>query len=397
MEIWNESWITAFLEKVKRNGNSWNGRFAHVGLEANGDYRLNNGGMWTDSFWVGIFYLSYMLTGSREFLNTAENYQPYYKKRVKDDRSLRDIPDFVGLDHDAGFIFTLSQVANWKLTGNREARAIALEAADVLASRFNNQGAFIRAFDPWSWETDQKSIYEKRGRFIVDSMMNLPLLYWAYQETGDKGLLRIANLHAESVKRHIIREDGSTFHVYQMDPDTFLPVKGMTGQGYSDLSCWARGQAWAVYGFAVAYSYSHITTFLEAAVQAADYILAHLPQSGILPWDFAALHNTFCPWDSSAQAVAAAGMLELHEQTGQEKYRKGARMLLKALHALCDVTEHKELACLLLHGCVGPAYAEGNEAVIINPYIDVPTPYGDYFYAESVCRLCMGDKFIRFW
>lgn len=389
-------WKEHLLEKIYQNGIAWDGKFAHVGIHPCGAYRINDGGMWTDSFWVGIFYLAYLWTKDEKYLKIADKYQPYYEKRAYDDSSLLNIPEFVKLDHDTGFIFILSEVARYKLTGEEQARKLALHAADVLFGRFVKEGGFIRAFDPWSWETDEEKIREKKGLFIIDSMMNIPLLFWAAEETGVNAYREAAEQHAKTVLQYIVREDGSTFHAFLMDPDTYKPVKGRTGQGYADHTCWSRGQAWAIYGFTIAYRYTHKSEFLNAAVKTARYFIEHLNGYQMAAWDFAAQENIFCPWDSSAMAIAASGMAELAAVADMPDMKENAVVLLKSLHQFCDVVSVKSLQPLLLHGCVGAAYHEGNELQLAMPYIDVPTPYGDYFYMEAILKLEM-NNFVLFW
>jgi hypothetical protein len=166
-------------------------------------------------------------------------------------------------------------------------------------------------------------------------MLNLDLLFWASTELRDPRLRNIATAHAHTTRQNHIREDSSTFHVVNFDQETGNVKAKMTNQGYSDSSCWSRGQAWAITGFAETYLWTRDITFLETSRSCADYFLSHLPSSGIPPWDFTCPQDAKRPTDTSAALIACYGMLLLHEAL--TTLRESSPYLDAALHILSSV------------------------------------------------------------
>lgn len=371
--------------RIADNGASYDGAIPHDYAQ-HGKYLRGHGGGWTDSFFVGLINLCYAYTRDEKFLRIAERYQDFFQKRVQNDADWCAQNDIIPLDHDTGFLFKLSQIYRFKLTGDEQARQMALRAADSLCGRYNERGGFIRAFDKWSWDTPEET-EAKRGKIIVDSIMNTALLFWAHQQTGDARYYEIAHTHAQNVGRHIVRPDGSTFHNFQFDPDSGAPLYGMTGQGYSDASCWARGQAWAVYGFGETYLYTGEAQFLELAERTAQYFLEHLLPMGLPPWDFACAQELFCPIDTSSAAIVLAGLVTLHRITGHKWVEEGIGRISDGLLAHCLAPRGQGWESLLLHGCIGPAYSEGAEDTIVMPCVDAPLIYADYYFLEALLRL----------
>lgn len=199
---------------------------------------------WTTGFWTGEIWLAY------ENAKTEEERERLRRAgEIQVDSFLERIEKRVEVDHhDMGFLYSLSCVAAYKLTGMEKAKKAALLAADNLISRFQPVGEFIQA---WG-EMGAKDNY----RFIIDCLLNLPLLYWASEETGEEKYRNIAEKHIHTALANVIREDDSTWHTFFMDPETGKPDHGATCQGYKDGSAWARGQAWGVYGTAVGYRYT---------------------------------------------------------------------------------------------------------------------------------------------
>jgi unsaturated chondroitin disaccharide hydrolase len=183
---------------------------------------------WTPGFWLGMLWLAYEYTGDSKYRDLAEAHLPSFRERL--DRG--DVHT-----HDLGFLYTLSCVAGYKLTGNENAKGAALRAADLLALRYFEDGRIVQA---WGRLDDP----EQRGRIIIDSVMNMPLLFWAGETTGDDNYGRIARNHLDQVVRHLVRGDGSTAHSCYVDPQTGERLSTRTHQGLSDDSCWSRGQAW---------------------------------------------------------------------------------------------------------------------------------------------------------
>lgn len=193
-------------------------------------------------------------------------------------------------------------------------------------------------------------------------MLNLDLLFWVAAETRDANLHNIAIAHAKTTQLHHLRDDASTFHVVNFDPSTGAVKAKITNQGYSDSSCWSRGQAWAITGFAQTYSWTHDTSFLDTACKCADYFLGHLPSSSIPPWDFSAPVTTDIPTDTSAAMIACYGLLLLHEAlTGMNRpspYLKGA---LTILTSVCS-TQLSPHACFITPIIEVPSVEQGSSS-----------------------------------
>lgn len=177
---------------------------------------------WTSGFWPGLLWLAYDGTGEQRFREAAWSW---------DERLERRLIEPNGFHHDLGFQFLTTAVAKHKLTGDEEARRRALLAADLLAGRFNLKGSFLRA-----WNGD------RAGWSIVDSAMNLSLLFWASAESGDPRYAHIAEAHADMMLRQFLREDGSAYHIVSFDPATGRRIEALGGQGDAPESAWSRGR-----------------------------------------------------------------------------------------------------------------------------------------------------------
>ncbi len=350
---WNRT-----ITKLTRTSQRIDDTFPHVSRQ--GRYDSAAPQWWTAGFWPGLLWLAYRDTQDKRFSRLAESCE------LKLDAVLQG---FDTLDHDTGFIWSLTSVARYKLLGGEESRRRALHAASILASRFNLSGRFIRAWN-----------FGSTGWAIIDCMMNLPLLYWASETIGDPRFAHIANAHAETVLKHFLRADGSSRHIVSFDPQTGAFIEALGGQGYAPDSAWARGASWALHGFALAYRYTRLPQYLEASRRVADFFLASLPADGVPPWDFRAPQGPDTPLDSSAGACAASGLLELARlvpAADAEKYRKGGEDLVRALDRKCGAWDQDEEG-LLLH-------ATGHKPEGSN--IDVPLIYGDYYFVEALSKL----------
>ena len=217
--------------------------------------------------------------------------------------------------------------------------------------------------------------------------MNLPLLYWASEETGDDRYRQIALKHTQTSLQNLVREDHSTYHTYFFDLDTGTPLYGVTRQGYCDDSAWARGQAWGIYGLALSYRYTQNEECIKLFNAVTDYFISHLPEDDIPYWDLAFTQGRE-PRDSSAAAIAACGMLEMAQylpENSASYYKETAKRIAAALIRDCSVKKLEESNGLLLHG----VYAKSS------PYNPIPedngvdecNAWGDYFYMELLTRL----------
>ena len=327
---------------------------------------------WTTGFWTGELWLLYEMTGDETFRRTAEWQVEDFGDRIIDKIDVEH--------HDMGFLYSPSCVAAYKLTGNRRARTYALLAADNLISRFQEKGQFLQA---WG-KLGAKDNY----RFIIDCLLNLPLLFWATDETGDEKYADIAKRHLNTAIHYVLREDDSTYHTFFFDPETGKPVKGVTAQGYKNDSAWARGQAWGVYGAAIAYRYLKDNVSKDVFERVTDFFLKHLPENCIPYWDFDFTDGSDEPRDSSSTAIAACGILEMARvmEDGDEKdrYIDMASRMARALYETCAVKDPKVSNGQLLHG----TYARKSEFnTVTNRGVDECNPWGDYYYVELLMRL----------
>ncbi|KAL1870960.1 hypothetical protein Plec18167_007267 [Paecilomyces lecythidis] len=215
--------------------------------------------------------------------------------------------------HDLGFMIAPWAMKAWDLLRHAESYNSIIMAAHSLASRFNGTTRCIRSWDECI--TNRYSFTDTSTDFlvIIDSMMNLDLLFWAAKETNNRRLYDIAVAHARIVRKHHIRDDNSTFHVVNFDAQTAKSKGKFTNQGYSDDSCWARGQSWGIMGFMQTFGWTGESEFLDTAKALADYFIANLPADGVPYWDFNAPVTKDIPRDTSAAMVAACGMLLLYK------------------------------------------------------------------------------------
>ena len=322
---------------------------------------------WTASFFTGMLWLAYEVTGDEKYKKVADIHVESFKHRLENS---------IEIDHhDIGFLYTLSCVASYKLTGNEEAKKIAIDAADLLITRYYDKAEIIQA---WGDLKDPA----QRGRMIIDCNLNLPLLYWASEVTGDPKYHDIAYKHVKQAAKYLIREDASTFHTYYMDPETGEPLYGNTKQGYSDDSCWARGQAWGIYGFPLSYVYTKDWELIEVSKKLTNYYLNRLPEDDICYWDLIFTDKDGEERDSSAAAIAVCGILEMLKYlpvTDQYRmyYENSALSMIQSLANDYTTELDSEANGLLLHGVY---YKGGNSGV------DESCIWGDYYYFEALVR-----------
>ncbi|MEC0257063.1 glycoside hydrolase family 88 protein [Paenibacillus lautus] len=361
-----EAAIEFVLHRIDQNLDMFSNRFPSP-ASRNNIYETIGNTEWTSSFWTGMLWLAYEVTGDAKYRSTAELQLHSYKERVEKRIATET--------HDLGFLYSLSCVAAYKLTGNTEARRIALAAADLLMERHFQKAGIIQA---WG-KLDQPS---QRGRMIIDCCMNLPLLYWATEETRKPEYRRAAISHAQQSARYLIREDSSTYHTYYMDVESGEPRFGQTSQGYSDHSCWSRGQAWAIYGLPLSYAYMKEESLLHDAERVTNYFLNRLPEDYVCYWDLIFTEGLE-ERDSSAAAISVCGMLELakHLPLSHPRRRTYENAALRVLGALSDRYTTVSLPGsngILQHAVYGKPLGNG---------IDECCIWGDYFYFEALVRV----------
>lgn len=224
--MWNKA-IEDAIHKVGSNIANHPGKLPHI---AEGQqYEWGDNDDWIEGFYVGMMWLAYEYSKDSCYKEAAASWLGDFKHRLD---------QHIALDHhDIGFLYTLTAVAEWKITGSEAARAVGLQAADTLCKRWREPAGILQA---WGLESDP----ENAGRIIIDCLMNLPLLFWAAEETGDKRYYEIALEHAFKSRKFLVRGDASSYHTFYFDPATGNAIRGGTHQGYEDGSTWTRGQAW---------------------------------------------------------------------------------------------------------------------------------------------------------
>lgn len=322
---------------------------------------------WTNGFWPGILWQCFNTTGDQRFADVA---------RAVEERLDGAFDRYTGLHHDVGFMWLLSAVADYRLTGDERSQARGLHAAHLLAGRYNPRGKFIR-----SWNRD------RAGWVIVDSMMNIPLLYWASETIGDPRFTFIAKDHADTIMNNTVRGDGSCNHILVLDPANGDLLETPAGQGYAPGSSWSRGQAWALYGFALSYRHTGEKRYLDTAKRVASYFASQVALTGdVALLDFRQPAEPVY-WDALAGCIAACGMLEIArvcEGTERNDWVEWAVRILKATdERFCDWDiEHDGVVTM----CSGAYWSDKDR--------HVPIVYGDYYFLEAMLRLVGKDTLL---
>ena len=348
--------------------------FTHQFMNAyseNNFYRPIPNNYWTTGFWTGEIWLAYEYTGEEQLKRAGE---------IQMDSFLDRIDRKVEVDHhDMGFLYTPSCVAGYKLIGSEIGREAAIKAADQLISRFHEKGEFIQAWGAM----DEESNY----RLIIDCLLNLPLLYWASEETGEEKYKDIAEKHIHTTMANVIREDYSTWHTFFFNPQTGEASHGATCQGYRDGSAWARGQAWGIYGCALAYRYTKRAEYMETFRNVSGYFLEHLPEDLVPFWDLEFTDGSAEPRDSSSASIAACGMLEMASYMAEaeaEKYQSIASKIMKSVVDNYAVKDHTTSNGLVLYS----TYSNHTPFnTCDHKGVDECNIWGDYFYMEALTRL----------
>ena len=330
------------------------GRYPTVAV-GDGMWRTSGTNGWLAGFWPGRLWLGYELTGDRAWARRAVTRQAPLAVRADDTSA-----------HDLGFLLQTSFGAGADLLGRPDDAAVVRRAAAALATRFVPSVGALRSWDGPNGRTT----------VIVDSLMNLPLLFWAADHGGPEQWRAVAVQHALTVARWQVRPDGSTFHVVRFDDASGQPVWSGTVQGLADWSTWARGQSWAVHGFTAAYDTSRDPRLLDAARRTAAFAVEHLPADGVPWWDYDAPGTQR---DTTAAAVLASGLLDLARVDPDPARRSTWRTA--GLHTLRSLVGPRYLAkgtaswSVLLHGRHDPTYD------------DAGVTYGDHYLLEALLRV----------
>ncbi|CAM3406305.1 glycoside hydrolase family 88 protein [Pseudostreptobacillus hongkongensis] len=338
-----------------------------------------NGGEWDDwtsGFWTGILWLAYEITKDEKYRKVAEFQLKSYKERIENKNAVDH--------HDLGFLYIPSAVAQYKITNSEAAKKTGIMAAKHLITRFREKGEFIQAWGELGNPDNH--------RLIIDCNLNIPLLFWASEVTGEEKYKEIAQKHVNTAASTVVRKDGSTFHTYYFDVETGKPLRGSTAQGSGDDSSWARGQAWGVYGFPLAYKYLKDEKFINLYKTVTNYFLNNLPKDNVCYWDLCFDDTSGEEKDTSAAAIAICGMLEMNKNiSGNDKdkkiYDNAAKHIMKSLIDNYTTKNLKESNGLLKEAVYSKPHGVGvNECCI----------WGDYFYMEALVRFLKPDLKI-FW
>ncbi len=321
---------------------------------------------WTVGFWPGILWYNYEQTKNEANKRNAVYYTELLKSLILEN----------AYDHDLGFQIFSSYGNGYKLTANDTYKQIVINAAETLATLFNPK---VGTMLSWPREVDNGNFAPHNT--IIDNMINLELLYWAAKNGNNKELAQIATIHAETTMKNHFREDGSCYHVALYDTDTGDFIKGVTHQGYNDKSMWARGQAWAIYGYTFVYRETGDKKFLRFAEKVTDIYLSRLPDDYIPYWDFDAPNIPNEPKDASAAAIVASALIELSQL--EDKSHKSNEYLNAAIKMLKELSSERYQSretnnAFLMHST--GHLPKGYE-------IDASIVYADYYYKEALTRL----------
>lgn len=318
---------------------------------------------WTSGFFAGSLWLVFEHTRDPVMRASAEDFT----------RRVETIQHFTG-HHDVGFMLGCSYGEAWRVTGDQAYRAVLIRGARSLATRYHASTGLVRSWDSKRWSYP----------VIIDNMMNLGILWFAHVETGELAFRDIVISHADKTLANHFRPDASSYHVVDYDSATGMPLKQETFQGFANGSAWARGQAWALAGYAAAARFSNTPAYLAHARKIADFILRHprLPADGIPYWDFDAPDIPTALRDASAGAVMAVGLLNLADQLGAEEgglYRELGERQLRSLCSRAYRAGLDENGSFLLMHSVGhmPHKKE----------LDVPLCYADYYFLKGLSHV----------
>lgn len=317
---------------------------------------------WTSGFYPGSLLYLYEATKDTVLYNEA-------LRRLQ----LLEKEQYNKGTHDLGFMMFCSFGNANRIQHNKKYDEILMNSAKSLATRFNPKVGCIKSWDHGTWKFP----------VIIDNMMNLELLFWATQYSGDSSYYKIAVTHANTTMKNHYRNDFSSFHVIDYNPDNGSVHEKKTAQGYADGSAWARGQAWGLYGYTVMYRATKDKQYLTQANKIAHFIIDHprLPSDKIPYWDYDTPDIPAIYRDASAGSIAASALLELSNYSDSKNsstYFQTAEKILTALSSPTYTAKPGEIGGFILKHSVGhwPAFTE----------VDVPLTYADYYYIEAMLR-----------
>lgn len=321
---------------------------------------------WCSGFFPGSLCYLYQLTNDKSWLLQSKRFT-----------ETLDSIQYLTWHHDVGFMIGSSYLNIYRLNPNKAYKKTIIQTAKSLCTRFRKKAGVIQ-----SWNVD-RGWQSKRGwtcPVIIDNMMNLELLFEATRLSGDSTYWKVAVSHANKTLENQFRKDGSCYHVVDYDPNNGAVLHRQTAQGYADNSAWARGQAWAVYGYTVCYRYTHDRKYLDQAVKTLNFVMQNpnLPEDLIPYWDFDAPNIPNEPRDASSAACIASALYEMNNYLPDNGYTSLADRIIRSLSSPEYRAPLGKNGCFLLMHSVG--------SIPHNNEIDVPLNYADYYFLEALTR-----------
>lgn len=321
---------------------------------------------WCSGFFPGSLCYLYQLTNDKSWLLQSKRFT-----------EALDSIQYLTWHHDVGFMIGSSYLNIYRLNPNKAYKKAIIQTAKSLCTRFRKKAGVIQ-----SWNVD-RGWQSKRGwtcPVIIDNMMNLELLFEATRLSGDSTYWKVAVSHANKTLENQFRKDGSCYHVVDYDPNNGAVLHRQTAQGYADNSAWARGQAWAVYGYTVCYRYTHDRKYLDQAVKTLNFVMQNpnLPNDLIPYWDFDAPNIPNEPRDASSAACIASALYEMNNYLPDNGYTSLADRIIRSLSSPKYRAPLGKNGCFLLMHSVG--------SIPHNNEIDVPLNYADYYFLEALTR-----------
>jgi hypothetical protein len=332
-------------------------------IDSEGNLRTENSSWWTSGFFPGCLWYLYEYSDDQQVKEDAIS----MSLRVENEK-------YTTNNHDVGFILYCSFGNGLRITGDQSYNEILLTGAKSLCTRFRPVTGCIQSWAPRDgWQCP----------VIVDNMMNLELLMWAFRNSGDSTFYKIAVSHADTTMKNHYRPDFSSYHVVSYDTITGLVETKATAQGAAKESAWSRGQSWGLYGYTMMYRETGLKRYLDHAIHIADFLINHpnLPEDKIPYWDYNAPEIPDAKRDASAGAIMASALIELSSFAGGEKgalYLQTAEKQIRSLSSPAYMARLGENGNFILMHSVG--------SLPVNSEVDVPLSYADYYFIEALMR-----------
>ena len=332
-------------------------------IDASGALVTSNSGWWTSGFFPGSLWYLYEYSKDDKFKDAAIQTTSRIEKEKNNTGT-----------HDLGFMLYCSFGNGFRLTGDQSYKDVMVSGARSLSTRFRPNIGCIQSWGSRKgWQCP----------VIIDNMMNLEFLMWAFNQTGDSSFYRIAVTHSDTTIKNHFRSDFSTWHVVSYDTITGKVEAKQTAQGAADGSAWSRGQSWGLYGYTVMYRETGLQRYLDQAEHIADYLINHpnMPEDKIPYWDYNAPGIPDAKRDASAGAIMASALIDLSSFVGEEKgvqYLNIAEKQIRSLSSPTYLAKEGDNGNFILMHSVGSL--PGNSEV------DVPLTYADYYFIEALLR-----------